>query len=192
MGGSTLQCAQAQQHVITINWTTLIELRVSGACVFVLRRTVTNHDPYNYVRQFSPPPPPLEKSCIRPCLQLLMLIFWCIWRENTRAGQVAAGWIDGACGPDMLKFTGCRGPDRQSSRAGFGTRAGLCRPLIYTLVSSPHTVVKTYPVKCFIYTLVSSPHTVVKTYPVKCFIYTLVSSPHTVVKTYPVKQCEGS
>ena len=97
----------------------------------MLRRTVTNHDPYNYVRQFSPP---LEKSCIRPCLQPLMLIFWCIWRENTRAGQVAAGWIDGACGPDiMLKFKGCRGPDRQSSRAGFGPRAGLCRPLHYSI-----------------------------------------------------------
>ena len=100
----------------------------------MLRRTVTNHDPYNYVRQFSTP---LEKSCIRPCLQPLMLIFLCIWRENTRAGQVATGWIDGACGPDiMLKFTGCRGPDRQSSRAGFGPRAGLCRPLCYSIGAS--------------------------------------------------------
>ena len=109
---------------------------------FVLRRTVTNHDPYNYVRQF---PPPLEKSCIRPCLQPLMLIFWCIWRENTRAGQVAAGWIDGACGPDiMLKFTGCRGPDRQSSRAGFGPRAGLCRPLVYC--NGVYTYMYNYPV----------------------------------------------
>ena len=40
--------------------------------------------------------------------------------------------LAGAHGPDlMLKLTNRRGPDRRSSRAGFGPRAGLCRPLPY-------------------------------------------------------------
>ena len=129
-GGSTLQCAQAQQHVITINWTTLNRAPCFW-CVRILCCDGLSQIMTHIIMSGSLAPPPLEKSCIRPCLQPLMLIFWCIWRENTRAGQVAAGWIDGACGPDiMLKFTGCRGPDRQSSRAGFGPRAGLCRPLL--------------------------------------------------------------
>ena len=130
MGGSTLQCAQAQQHVITINWFTLNRAPyfwcVRFLCCDGLSQIMT------HIIMSGSLAPPLEKSCIRPCLQPLMLIFWCIWRENMRAGQVTAGWIDIACGPDiMLKFTGCRGPDRQSSRAGFGPRAGLCRPLLY-------------------------------------------------------------
>ena len=38
----------------------------------------------------------------------------------------------GQCGPViMLQLTGCHGPGRQSLRAGFGPRAGLCRPLVY-------------------------------------------------------------
>jgi len=36
----------------------------------------------------------------------------------------------------MLQLTGRRGPGRQSLWAGFGPRAGLCRPLLYTLYMS--------------------------------------------------------
>jgi len=35
----------------------------------------------------------------------------------------------------MLQLMGHRGPDRQSLRAVFGPRAGLCRPLVYIKLS---------------------------------------------------------
>ena len=61
---------------------------------------------------------------------------WPAWppAKNTLFNFLSSGPGKRSCGPDaMLNRWSAGGPDWEASRAGFGLRAGLCRPLIYSI-----------------------------------------------------------